>query len=172
MKRTHLSSAIGLVLGLALVAPLQAQQTNEDASAKPTAAKQAEAKQLQEVTVSARRRDESLEKVPVAVTATAGPHDTPPMFAPIIAPALSPTPYAVYGAACCAAAGVLVAVRSPAHTTSASPKPAIRRIASIGDSFEAYTEIASRSLEQPGPLRCGYRPDRSMVAPPRTSVPR
>ncbi|CAM0998903.1 TonB-dependent receptor [Rhodanobacter sp. Root179] len=72
MKRTHLSSAIGLVLGLALVAPLQAQQANEDAGAKTTAAKQADAKQLQEVTVSARRRDESLEKVPVAITAFSG----------------------------------------------------------------------------------------------------
>ncbi|EIL91454.1 TonB-dependent receptor [Rhodanobacter spathiphylli] len=72
MKRTHLSSAIGLVLGLVLVAPLQAQQANGDAGAKTTAAKQADAKQLQEVTVSARRRDESLEKVPVAITAFSG----------------------------------------------------------------------------------------------------
>jgi iron complex outermembrane receptor protein len=72
MKRTHLSSAIGLVLGLAFIAPLQAQQANDDTSAKPTAAKQAEAKQLQEVTVSARRREESLEKVPVAITAFSG----------------------------------------------------------------------------------------------------
>jgi iron complex outermembrane recepter protein len=72
MKRTHLSSAIGLVLGLAFIAPLHAQQAGEDAGAKPTAAKQAEAKQLEEVTVSARRRDESLEKVPVAITAFSG----------------------------------------------------------------------------------------------------
>ena len=73
MKRTHLSSAIGLVLGLAFLAPLHAQQTTEDADpAKPTAAKQAEATQLQEVTVSARRRNESLEKVPVAVSAFSG----------------------------------------------------------------------------------------------------
>jgi iron complex outermembrane receptor protein len=70
MKRTHLSSAIGLVLGLAMMAPLQAQQAATDAgSTKPTAAKQAEATELQEVTVSARRRNESLEKVPVAVSA-------------------------------------------------------------------------------------------------------
>ena len=70
MKRTHLSSAIGLVLGLAMMAPLQAQQAANDAnSTRPTAAKQAEATELQEVTVSARRRNESLEKVPVAVSA-------------------------------------------------------------------------------------------------------
>ncbi|MGY3038911.1 iron complex outermembrane receptor protein [Rhodanobacter sp. TND4EL1] len=73
MKRTHLSSAIGLVLGLAFITPLQAQQTTNDSTVgKPTAAKQAEAKQLEEVTVSARRRDESLEKVPVAITAFSG----------------------------------------------------------------------------------------------------
>jgi iron complex outermembrane receptor protein len=73
MKRTHLSSAIGLVLGLALLAPLHAQQTTDDAdTTKPTAAKQAEATQLQAVTVSARRRNESLEKVPVAVSAFSG----------------------------------------------------------------------------------------------------
>ncbi len=70
MKRTHLSSAIGLVLGLAMMAPLHAQQDTKDTSStKPTAARQAEATELQEVTVSARRRDESLEKVPVAVSA-------------------------------------------------------------------------------------------------------
>ncbi|MBN8715077.1 MAG: TonB-dependent receptor [Xanthomonadales bacterium] len=70
MKRTHLSLAIGLLLGLAGTASLQAQQAAGDSgTAAPTAAKQAEATQLQEVTVSARRRDESLEKVPVAVSA-------------------------------------------------------------------------------------------------------
>lgn len=69
MKRTHLSSAIGLVLGLACIAPLHAQQAAEDTSTKPTAASQAEATQLETVTVSARRRDESLQKVPVAVSA-------------------------------------------------------------------------------------------------------
>ncbi len=72
MKRTHLSSAIGLVLGLAFVAPMHAQQASTDASTKPTAAKQAEAKQLESVTVSARRRNESMEKVPVAVSAFSG----------------------------------------------------------------------------------------------------
>lgn len=72
MKRTHLSSAIGLVLGLAFVAPLHAQQAGAEATDKPTAAKQAEATELQQVTVSARRRDESLERVPVAITAFSG----------------------------------------------------------------------------------------------------
>ncbi len=44
MKRKHLSSAIGLVLGLAMMAPLQAQQAPGDASSTtPTAARQAEA---------------------------------------------------------------------------------------------------------------------------------
>ena len=72
MKRTHLSSAIGLVLGLAFIAPLQAQQADTDTSPQPTVAKQAEAKQLEAVTVSARRRNESMEKVPVAVSAFSG----------------------------------------------------------------------------------------------------
>lgn len=72
MKRTHLSSAIGLVLGLAFVLPLQAQQATGSSNSQPTAAKQAEAKQLEAVTVSARRRDESMEKVPVAVSAFSG----------------------------------------------------------------------------------------------------
>lgn len=66
MKRTHLSLAIGLVIGLTCSAGLHAQQTGDNGE---TAAKKAEAKQLEAVTVSARRRDESLEKVPVAVSA-------------------------------------------------------------------------------------------------------
>lgn len=72
MKRTHLSSAIGLVLGLAFIAPLPAQETTTTASTGSTTAKQGEAKQLESVTVSARRRDESMEKVPVAITAFSG----------------------------------------------------------------------------------------------------
>ncbi len=75
MKRTHLSSAIGLVLGLVLVLPLHAQQAPVDAGSTAPAdaqAKPAKATQLEEVTVSARRRDESLEKVPVAVSAFTG----------------------------------------------------------------------------------------------------
>lgn len=66
MKHTHLSLAIGLVIGLTCSAGLHAQQTGGNGE---TAAKKAEAKQLEAVTVSARRRDESLEKVPVAVSA-------------------------------------------------------------------------------------------------------
>jgi len=70
MKRTQLSSAIGLVFGLALMAPLQAQQAGDAAATtKPAETKRAEVTQLEAVTVSARRRDESLEKVPVAVSA-------------------------------------------------------------------------------------------------------
>lgn len=72
MKRTHLSSAIGLVLGLALVAPLHAQQASSDTSSGQSAARKQDAKQLESVTVSARRRDESMEKVPVAVSAFSG----------------------------------------------------------------------------------------------------
>ncbi|MGN6237655.1 TonB-dependent receptor [Dyella sp.] len=71
MKRTHLSLAIGLAVGLSCSASLHAQQA-ADASKTPTAAQRAEAKQLETVTVSARRRDESLEKVPVAVSAFTG----------------------------------------------------------------------------------------------------
>jgi iron complex outermembrane receptor protein len=70
MKRTQLSSAIGLVFGLALMAPLQAQQAGDTAATtKPAETKRSEVTQLEAVTVSARRRDESLEKVPVAVSA-------------------------------------------------------------------------------------------------------
>ena len=66
MKRTTLSLAIGLLFAV----PLQAQQATDTAGApQPTAAAQAKATELQEVTVTARRRGESLEKVPVAVSA-------------------------------------------------------------------------------------------------------
>ena len=71
MKRTHLSLAIGLVMGLSCSAALHAQQA-DSATANDTGAQRAEAKQLEAVTVSARRRDESLEKVPVAVSAFTG----------------------------------------------------------------------------------------------------
>ena len=70
MKRTHLSLAIGLAVGLSCSAALHAQQA--DAAPATTPAQRAEAKQLEAVTVSARRRDESLEKVPVAVSAFTG----------------------------------------------------------------------------------------------------
>jgi len=72
MQRTHLSLAIGLVVGALCAAPALAQDAQDSGSAGKSAAKQAEAKQLEAVTVSARRRDESMEKVPVAVTAFSG----------------------------------------------------------------------------------------------------
>ena len=72
MKRTLLSSAIGLAFGLVMVMPLYAQQAPVDASTVAPAdakAKPIKATQLEAITVSARRRNESLEKVPVAVSA-------------------------------------------------------------------------------------------------------
>jgi len=72
MKRTHLSSAIGLVLGLAVIGPLHAQQAAADAGSQPASTKPVVAKELESVNVSARRRTESMEKVPVAVSAFSG----------------------------------------------------------------------------------------------------
>ncbi len=74
MKHTKLTLAIGMVFGMAVAMPAMAQSTDTatDATGKPVTqaqAKKQEATQLQEVTVSARRRDESMEKVPVAVSA-------------------------------------------------------------------------------------------------------
>ncbi|HEV7775914.1 MAG TPA: TonB-dependent receptor [Luteibacter sp.] len=74
MKHTKLTLAIGMVFGMAFALPAMAQSTDTatDATPKPVTqaqAKKQEATQLQEVTVSARRRDESMEKVPVAVSA-------------------------------------------------------------------------------------------------------
>lgn len=70
MKHAPLTLAIGLVIGLAATLPAKAQDAGQ-ANAPTTEAKkkQQEATQLTEVTVSARRREESLEKVPVAVSA-------------------------------------------------------------------------------------------------------
>jgi iron complex outermembrane receptor protein len=67
MKLTKLTAAIGLVLGLAAASAF-AQDTDQAATPKPAVKKQ-DATELSEVTVSARRRDESMEKVPVAVSA-------------------------------------------------------------------------------------------------------
>ena len=76
MKRTHLSLAIGLTFGLFCAAPLYAQQTtaDQDASATNTnadanAATPASAKQLGQITVTARKREETLQDVPIAVSA-------------------------------------------------------------------------------------------------------
>lgn len=76
MKRTHLSSAIGLVFGFAFVAPLQAQQVSADDDttkqgevAAQATARKSEATGLEAVKVTARRRDEWLQDVPVAISA-------------------------------------------------------------------------------------------------------
>ena len=73
MKRTHLSMAIGLATGLFCCAPLYAQQSGTqqsgDTAAAPNQAKPANAKQLGQVTVTARKREETLQDVPIAVTA-------------------------------------------------------------------------------------------------------
>ncbi len=75
MKRTHLSLAIGLVLGFAFGAPLQAQRasvddgTTQQAAVPQTQARKSEATGLEAVKVTARRRDEWLQDVPVAISA-------------------------------------------------------------------------------------------------------
>lgn len=65
MKRTYLSLAMSMVFGMAGAAPLYAQQAAVDS----TVAKQADAKQLGEVKVTARKREETLQDVPIAVSA-------------------------------------------------------------------------------------------------------
>ena len=62
MKRTYMSLAIGMAFGMAFAAPAGAQQA--DAPARP-----AEAKKLEAVTVTARKREETLQDVPIAVSA-------------------------------------------------------------------------------------------------------
>jgi iron complex outermembrane recepter protein len=72
MKRTRLSLAMGLTFGLFCVAPLSAQQASGEAGAnatKPADAKPINAKQLGQVTVTARKREETLQDVPIAVSA-------------------------------------------------------------------------------------------------------
>ncbi|MDE2156246.1 MAG: TonB-dependent receptor [Xanthomonadaceae bacterium] len=69
MKRTNLSLAIGLATGLFCMAPLHAQQGGDTGGATATAAKTANAKQLGQVTVTARKREETLQDVPIAVSA-------------------------------------------------------------------------------------------------------
>ncbi len=65
MKRTHLSLAIGVAFGLLFAAPVWAQQdASEQAPVKPV-----NAKQLEQVTVTARKREETLQDVPIAVSA-------------------------------------------------------------------------------------------------------
>lgn len=66
MKRTYLSLAIGLATGLLSAAPLYAQQA-ADTGGKP--AKTTGVKQLDQITVTARKREETLQDVPIAVSA-------------------------------------------------------------------------------------------------------
>ncbi|BDU20724.1 TonB-dependent receptor [Dyella sp. GSA-30] len=65
MKRTHLSLAVGLVFGLLGSTSLYAQQAGDAG----TAAKTSDAKQLGEIKVTARKREETLQDVPIAVSA-------------------------------------------------------------------------------------------------------
>lgn len=75
MKRSHLSLAIGLGLGFACIAPLNAQTSQSDStasgntSAKQGSANPTQAKKLDQITVTARKREETLQDVPIAVTA-------------------------------------------------------------------------------------------------------
>jgi len=62
MKRTTMSLAIGMVFGVICAAPVRAQQAA--APAEP-----AQAKKLEAVTVTARKREETLQDVPIAVSA-------------------------------------------------------------------------------------------------------
>ncbi|MGA0587577.1 TonB-dependent receptor [Dyella sp. KRB-257] len=62
MKRTHLSLAIGLVIGLSSMAT----QAQDAPATKPNAD---QAKQLDQITVTARKREETLQDVPIAVSA-------------------------------------------------------------------------------------------------------
>ncbi len=68
MKRTSLSLAMGLATGLLCAAPLHAQQA-ADSGATGEAPKPVDARQLGQVTVTARKRQETLQDVPIAVTA-------------------------------------------------------------------------------------------------------
>ncbi|OOG56645.1 TonB-dependent receptor [Rhodanobacter sp. C03] len=69
MKRTYLSLAIGLATtGLLFAAPLYAQQSSES-STTTEQSKPANAKQLGQITVTARKRAETLQDVPIAVSA-------------------------------------------------------------------------------------------------------
>lgn len=73
MKRSHLSLAIGLAVGLAGAMPLYAQQTSGNSADTSNGTSQgntpANAKKLDQVTVTARKREETLQDVPIAVTA-------------------------------------------------------------------------------------------------------
>lgn len=66
MKRTHLSLAIGLAMGAVFAVSASAQQANQDTSAGSTPTK---VKQLDQIVVTARKRNETLQDVPIAVSA-------------------------------------------------------------------------------------------------------
>ena len=71
MKRNHLSLVIGLILGLSVTAHAQDNAATSAASddKTPAAGKEKGPAVLEKVTVTARRREETLQDVPVAVTA-------------------------------------------------------------------------------------------------------
>ncbi|HEX8776607.1 MAG TPA: TonB-dependent receptor [Rhodanobacter sp.] len=65
MKRTHLSLAVGLAVGAVFAAPARAQQSADAGNGNaPT-----KVKQLDQVVVTARKRAETLQDVPIAVSA-------------------------------------------------------------------------------------------------------
>jgi iron complex outermembrane receptor protein len=68
MKRTSLSLAIGVATSLFCALPLYAQQADAGAGGSP-APEQVNTKQLGTVTVTARKREETLQDVPIAVSA-------------------------------------------------------------------------------------------------------
>ncbi|WP_199100968.1 TonB-dependent receptor [Dyella sp. ASV21] len=68
MKRTHLSLAIGLVVGFSCLAVVHADDAPQNATTSSTA-NPAQAKQLEGVKVTARKREETLQDVPIAVSA-------------------------------------------------------------------------------------------------------
>ena len=69
MKRKHLSHAIGCVLLSAMMAPVAFAQDAAAAADTPAASDQQDTVTLNAVTVTARRREEPLQDVPVAVSA-------------------------------------------------------------------------------------------------------
>ena len=72
MKRTHLSLAVGLAMGAAFAVPAWAQPQSADTSQTSTdkqGSAPAKVKQLDQIVVTARMRKETLQDVPVAVTA-------------------------------------------------------------------------------------------------------
>ncbi|MBP1475248.1 TonB-dependent receptor [Frateuria sp. MAH-13] len=66
MQRTHLSLAIGMVIGVAFAMPALAQSGG---TPPQDAGKPVNARQLEQVTVTARKREETLQDVPIAVSA-------------------------------------------------------------------------------------------------------